>query len=513
MSCLIISAARSWQNGFHLDDPFHNGEYFASAAYYLTLYGHKYTPITIHGLLDIFPAVIAAKLFGLNNYFLPTWFIYKILEVAAGAVLVKIAFELINDNNYKLPIAIIVALIANDVVGYRDLLLLISFYVFVSKIHTPRSNINVVFAHVLIGVLAALGLFWSFDRGIAGALSLGTATLIGLLYDRKYLISIVSFMITVVFLDQASSIFSISNYYNNVIFLIETSSLWSYGWERNAVILSIFAVSINTVAILLLVTFNKSRLRSLVDISWLSAFFMLSLIMLKAGINRADTVHVSWSMWMPVLMLISIIDGEYYLNSIYKYALYTLSIAAIILGFIFQWLSVFLVGGVLFIAAFYDGTLNRRILSKRVLYTLIVIPIIYSGVAASKGLRRGNYAWIQYLLSPPLNYKIVPNGVKWASDQIVERKSRCVFDLSNSGTINGLSNLPSCTRFTYPVYASNKYEPELIQALNNDSPNAIVYSMNGITMDTRFPILYKTILKKYPIELCNYGYCLRYLKD
>ena len=44
---------------------------------------------------------------------------------------------------------------------------------------------------------------------------------------------------------------------------------------------------------------------------------------------------------------------------------------------------------------------------------------------------------------------------------------KCVFDLSNNGIINGLINLPSCTKYTYLVYADKRHEENIINQLKN----------------------------------------------
>ncbi len=93
----------------------------------------------------------------------------------------------------------------------------------------------------------------------------------------------------------------------------------------------------------------------------------------------------------------------------------------------------------------------------------------------------------------------------------------CVFDLSNNGVINGLVRRPSCSRFTYPVYAGPHHESILISDLRDASPRALVYSstywsynIDGRDMRKRFPELDKFILKNYPKEECSHGYCVRY---
>ena len=94
-----------------------------------------------------------------------------------------------------------------------------------------------------------------------------------------------------------------------------------------------------------------------------------------------------------------------------------------------------------------------------------------------------------------------------------------MFDLSNSGTINALLALPSCSRFTYPVYAAAQHEQELIETVEREQPSAIVYSstfwafnFDGRSMHDRFPKLTGHLRLQYPVQECSFGYCIR-LRD
>jgi hypothetical protein len=136
-----------------------------------------------------------------------------------------------------------------------------------------------------------------------------------------------------------------------------------------------------------------------------------------------------------------------------------------------------------------------------------------------KNFSSGKYAWIKSLSSPASNRLSATDGVVWASDRLKESAVDCVFDLSNNGVVNGLVRRPSCSRFTYPVYAGPNHESILISDLHDASPRAIVYSstywsynIDGKNMKNRFPKLDEFILKNYPKEECSYGYCVRYME-
>ena len=83
-----------------------------------------------------------------------------------------------------------------------------------------------------------------------------------------------------------------------------------------------------------------------------------------------------------------------------------------------------------------------------------------------------------------------------------------------------MTGLPSCTKYIYPVYASQRYELDMIQQLQKRNPPVVVYSsthwafqIDGRSMHDRFPELKKYLLKTYQYEKCDFGYCLRYLNQ
>ncbi|MFC6477947.1 hypothetical protein ACFQDN_17645 [Pseudomonas asuensis] len=127
------------------------------------------------------------------------------------------------------------------------------------------------------------------------------------------------------------------------------------------------------------------------------------------------------------------------------------------------------------------------------------------------------YKWLPHMASPPQNDLLVSEGARWAASQIKESGSQCVFDLSNNGIINGVTGLPACTKYIYPVYATRVYEQDMISDLKKSDPSVVVYSttfwsfnINDISMHDKFPELKKYLDEKYPYEKCESEYCLRF---
>jgi hypothetical protein len=90
--------------------------------------------------------------------------------------------------------------------------------------------------------------------------------------------------------------------------------------------------------------------------------------------------------------------------------------------------------------------------------------------------------------------------------------------MSNNGVINGITELPSCSRSVYIVYATRAYEASIIGDLMTKKPETIIsstsfwsYAIDGHPMHLRFPELNEFILKNYPVEECKFDYCVRYI--
>lgn len=507
---IFVSAVRSWQSGLHLDDPFHNGEYFASAINYLsgTLVGQN--PVTIHGLLDLIPAITMADWFGSAHNFLPTWLFYKCMGLVASVLLFAVALRLVRRGGFHVLAAILVALMANDLVGYRDIFLLAALYLFLLNEFRPVEQKS-LWLSILLGVLLAFGLFWSFDRGIAGAVSLIIANAVGALRNKRYWLSIATFLAGTILLGQFNQVFSLSVYLDNILFLLNTSYLWRLEPSTETIALSLFALGVNLTVFGLIIFSNWAEIKKARLTPFLTAFVFFAIFMLKIGLNRPDTGHVSWALWVPSLLMLTLFGDVILHRRAIRWLLYLLAIAGVGIGVKLQWIPASLVSGLLILLAL-SGMENKQKLATNTGITLIVLLVAYSSFVVAKGEARGHYAWVRYLGHPPANSTVVPAGVSWAAKQLANSGADCVFDLTNSGTINGVADLPSCTRFAYLDYASPQYEPELIRALESHKPKAIVYSLNGSSMGGRFPNVYRAIANDYPSELCNNGYCIRFLK-
>ena len=520
--CLtLIFTATNFQLGDAISsEPFHHGEALAAA---LSLAFEKtgFYPLTIHGALDFIPALIARTLFGQEKYFFPTWFIYQLISFFAAITSVAVIAGITRKTNNNSGLILLAsALMAPALVGYKDAVLLPSIYLYL-LIQRQKSPATRMLLEVCFGVVMAFGLFWSFDRGIAAAVSLGAACIIFACKDRTYIVSFGTFIATLILLGLVSHQFSLEQYWGNIKILLETSSQWSYGWKDDPVILTGFLGFANALALWLLFTMKGSTRFS--DANFPNLVFLtgLSIFLFKMGSNRADVSHIVPALWGPLLIAVYWYSSEKRpaISLPQKIASAIFLLAMVLLGWEFE-IWAFIPMFVLIVIGMLPSTdsSDRSLATRKAISATLLVAVIGALYAFLGGISSGAYKWIVYFKSPPSNTELATDGVRWASEQLLKAGSTCVFDMSNNGVINGLSGLPSCSRFVYPVYANQRYQQEIIDSLESRLPPAIVYSstywsysIDGKAMPARFPALNDYLLRKYGNQKCSFGYCIRYL--
>jgi hypothetical protein len=501
------------------NDPFHTGEFFASSTHLTLKELSNFQTIQIHGLNDVFPALLAESIWGPDNHILPTLTIYQLLNFFSYTLLISATLLIGIKNKEQLLIFFAILLVGNNFVNFRDtmLLLCVNFFLLLNG----KKNIIIEYLiQILFGLLVAFSIFWSFDRGIAGVVAFGIASLFAAKRNKKFILSMFSFFVFIPIFNYSHEIFSITKYIENVLILVAASSEWSYGLTLEAVILTLFAAFFNFASILLFYISMKKSYNEDLEIGIL--FIILSLFLLKIGINRADLDHIYMSLWIPLLIIIFTLREEININSnrIFNYWIIITS------GVLLFVLIMPYFGNLPFVCALVIASLLIALLKAQKSLNLDFIAvgfILLTLFPASEILSRnfikvlnGKFKWVLQLRSPPANIELTTDGVVWASSLISKNNNPCVFDLSNNGIINTLSKLPSCTIFTYPVYAALKHENKLIEQLQQSGAKSIVYSstywsysIDGRDMVARFPKLNEYILNTFEYEVCNYGYCVR----
>lgn len=523
----LVGVGKMQLYGQILSDPFHQGEYFASLTTLLAP-SIGFDALTIHGALDFLPAWAALGWFGEGFYFFPTWLIYQGLDLLAALLFVVVVYEVIDRPWTRWPVLIISALMASSLVGYRDVLLMLSLYLY-WMMQRPQGQFPRLFLAVGLGLSVAAGLFWSFDRGIAGAAALGLAALIQWRHDRRYGVALFVFGLAVGAVSRVWPAFSLSHYASNLEVLLATSGQWSLGWQRRPMGLTglLFAVDAIAVSRLVWMTYqSRFETRTLANaLLW----GLLCVVTFKMGTNRADVQHILMGLWAPFLSLLYVSCVREHGSPPLPWRRYWAALAIFLTATVVRWFRLYPDDELLLLLAILSmlslgwvgamaGRQTQAWMTQGIVLAL-AIQLTLSAYAAVRGVQHGIYQWSAYLMQMPTNAAMSAPGVRWAAERLTQAGASCVFDLSNNGLIHGLTNLPSCTRFVYPVYATVRHEAELIQSLKTQSPAAIVYStgywsyrIDNKSMVDRFPALDHYILQTYLHETCALDYCVRYLE-
>jgi len=515
---LIRAIERNFpQNAVVFNDPFHHGEYVATLP---SVLAGKMDFFNIHGALDWIPAWLSHYFVGPDKYFLPTMFIYDLLSVVAGLFLYLLVVQHTNlRSKFSLMILFASATLVSYLVGYRDLFLLVAIWLYFYQQNSMHPLAKTYLVNIALGIVVAINMAWSFDRGIAGIAGVLLPCLLLSFSQRRFILTICSFSITIFALTQAG-ILSLTNYYENFLFLLNTSSQWSYGLSAEPVYLTVVVFLPTAAAIYILGKklyrlMNTNRQESIN----LLVLLILNLLMFKIGTNRADAGHVVMAMWMPMLSFLYLSkdcqsEESTVISHPFVIALSTLAVFLYSASYpLFILLAIPPLTYVIGIKK--HGNPMRLTGSNNLFLVLVVIIVLVECVKVNLHYIKGEYSWMSSLPSPPNNHLIVDKSINWVSAEILDAKPDCIFDMTNSGLINGLTNLPACTKYTYLIYATQEYDVDILQHLQQRAPPVIVYSSHLHAMGNmhaQFPKLESYLVKAYPYETCKFDYCLRYIK-
>jgi len=484
-------------------DPFHTGEYFVKAVNI----EHGLNSFTIHGMVDYLPALITKYVFG-QNYITPTIFTIRFISLFSSFMLTLICYQLLRKHPSKIYILLMIFTLSLAIISHRDLFILMSIYFFI-KIVYSHSNSQLIsnFHHIFFSFTMALALFWTFDRGISAIVAIGPAYLYYIIQSKQYNLmkSIYAFLFFILLLNFTFDASSIEHYVNNVLSLVKSSNQWQYGnyFMPNALIF--FATCLLVFTILNLaksIQLNKNHR----DRAFLILLLILSLFIFKSSINRADVGHVMINV-LPIMLLISFRLGKdekitfipLFCNQKYSSLLFFCFLVIYTLGFAPKSLSIILLSLLLI---FITVEKYKSIFNKMVVVILIVLCVYQ--------LRTSLMYVTRYSTD-----RLVSEGNNWVSEILIKNNTKCIFDLTNNGIINALSNLPTCTLYGYPIYAPYEDEHLLLQQLIANQPNTLIYSssfgsysIDGKSMSVRYPAIDDFIKENYEYFICKFDYCI-----
>ena len=511
-----------------ISDSFHFGEFFAAGT---TLWNEPASsPLTIHGGWDFIPTIAARWLAGGENYFYPTIYFTRSVApaIAAGILLLLLTRVLRDKVTWPTIIFLSIAAIgAPSLVGIRDLFLIATcwiLYEFMTQRQSIRSGKPIIF----LVIFSTLGVVWSFDRGIAGLVTVLTTLLSAAYFEKKAIYLKASGLvllgsILIVLIAQSSGIM---DYLNNVLFLANTSSQWRYPLSLAILKDSLLAIILVSSTIAATIRANSSENRSYYYPYWLG-ITACALMMLRISINRADMGHLFMAMWAPLILtaywfstikespnkpspalIVAVFSTVVYFSLYYAMWALTFPVLAISFSSSLLWLQQLSTASRVrvFLAS----------LSLWILFISLVSPT-KSLASAAKGVLKGRIVTpAEYLYSGVSYSRVADAGNAWAAKKILDSQSKCLLDMTNSGIINAGADLPACMQTSYPVYATKKYEDGLLREITNMDASAIVYStenwqysIDGKDMKVRLPRVDALLRQNYPVLECSDKYCIR----
>lgn len=511
-----------------IEDSFHSGEWFAAST---TLWNHPESPpVTIHGAWDFLPALALRWLAGEDKYYYPTiYFVQAILPALAGAVFLLLLYKLLRGREgWAATVFLgVVAVSTPSIIGIRDLFLLATIYC-LRELLLSESKALQLQSLLLLMMTSSVGLVWSFDRGIAGLITVIVALVSAAYLGKKstYIHAcawILAAAFAVLVLGRVSGTI---DYLYNVDLLAKTSSQWRYPLSlstgANMVMAILFVCSI----IVATAQRNASSSAALYYPFWLGCA-CCSLILLRFGINRADILHIYWTMWAPLILLahsssfqkkwaqkpsvIVVFVLAIMIASMAAYYIYingTLLVAGLVLAVCLLWAD-----------AHSISFKVRAALASLSIWLLILstLDMTRSVFAASEGVLKGTVITpVEYFATGIPYARFADPDNAWAARMIKESGSKCLLDMTNSGIINAGVDLPTCLQVSYPVYATSRFEDQLLKQAQGMDAQAIVYSttnwqyaIDGKSMRQRLPRLDAFLRQRYPVEECHGRYCIR----
>lgn len=513
-----------------ISDSFHVGEYFAAAT---TLWNEPASsPLTIHGGWDFIPAIAARWLAGGENYFYPTIYLTESVApaLAAGILLLLLTRILRGKVNWPTIIFLSTAAIAAPyLVGIRDLFLVTNCWILYEYM-TPKLSIRRKRMAVFLVIISSLGVMWSFERGIAGVVTVLTTLLSAAYFEKKAIYLKTSSLVVI----GASLIIAIAQlsgtmeYFYNLSFLAQISSQWRYVFGQIVIRDSLLAIVFVASTIAATISANKSENRGYLSAYWLG-IGACALMMLRIGTNRADMGHVVMAMWAPLILTaysystrkessdkpsiavtLPIFSMVAYFSwyYAYKWGVMPLPILAISFSSSFMWLQQL------------GRTYRIRVFLTSISLWIILLSLAestWTHALAAKGVLKGRIVTpLEYLYKGVAYSRVADPGNAWAAKSIRDSQSKCLLDMTNSGIINAGADLPTCIQVSYPVYATKLFEEKILREIADMKANAIVYStenwqyfVHGKDMKVRFPRVDELLISNYPEIECREKYCIR----
>lgn len=489
-------ALSTWVTNPILDSNFlfHEGEYVGLLWNMHSFYrGEIQFPLLIHGAMDYIPAFIASFLYGNDHIIVGTRVINTIITWLCWVLFFDLCYSLISQANHRGFWLIIVtaifllftprlnaqALVVQQAfLGPRDIFVIATVWCFTKyTVATPLMSQRIFLITGTFSAVAAT--FWSYDRGIM-ALAFLAVMFVGVIKDKEKLnatLLLLTACISLVIIQYSNIFGSLTDNVKNIIYwVINSKEVFGIGFsgiDRVSLTFTISVVLFCTATIAIAVI-NWPAKAERKNIFLIIGLILIQLLLLKTILNRPGMPRLIWAIWPSILMMIYFTSRNIAIN---------FRIAT-------GWIT---------------ATPVQHRSNKPYLIVLFFFVLITNNMFQPLWY----LSFIKNTLKPKPDTEIVSTEVKSVSKIISQYPDKCIFGWVNEGVIALMAKKRFCTQYPYATYVSQAEEPNLLQQLKSESPNAIVFDVSGDSMmnidnrsmESRLPNVYKFIQENYPKRL------------
>lgn len=521
VSMAVVAFQQNMGMVFPISDAFHKGEFLAAAMAALRPAPFEGDAFTIHGAADIWPALIVSLLTS-SHESVPAYtvVIYPFLSLATVILVCLTAFRLAKictvDKLALVPFFVIVPFC----VGWRDLFFGLSLFMFAQVLGASRTLGWTAFVRqLLFGLVIALGTYWSFNRGAAALAAFGPVILYLAYGNRSHLVSITTAIAAFLALGLLLPGASMSGYFENLLMLLDTADQWTKPASFESMFWTVAIMATCGLSAIVAALSLRNGDFPLIAGAVKVALIIAIAVYAKIALGRIDAPHIRMGLWLPLLLVCLSLPKQAVSLPSSPIMLAAILLCGVVLSIpnSFGYMHHVIALTIILAAASWIFGARIRQAIKALVAVMCIATVGAGPVMLLASADRGQFDWLLSLQALPKAEDMAAEGVAWSAVQLIENDASCVFDLSNSGLINAVAKLPSCSRFTYPVYATARYEDRLIDDLASSAPPLVVYrsdtfsyAIDGQPMDERFPRLDREIARDFPEETCRYGFCLRF---
>jgi hypothetical protein len=465
--------------GARITDLFHEGEYLASdvSVRHAAQYGF---PVLVHGLLNFLPFEWATQLWGADRAFAGTRAINAALVMTSMVGFTACVAALVHGRRDLRPVAgiavaalfvLVNGRVPNQVYlhqgapGIRDLVLFPELFLLIVASRMPHARIALA-AQFGAGLLAAVGLFWAYNRGLIGIGLLSTHMAVRAVLRR----SPAGTLAAAIGLAAGLAAFwladprAFAGHLHNIAYWATHGSLWQL---RGGLLgrLIFYGLSGGLMALVCLLLLRTPLTAGWLEIAGVLLVQMLAFVQVAHG--RADGVHYAFG--LPAIVLLG---------------LFALRIRPPL------WLQ--------------RGAGARFAAALALLLLVLDLNAPASALRLSAMQAAANLRRVAAAL--PRNTDLLGPREQIAG-RVLKDARGCTYALEGSGVLYALAGRPACSRFLYPSYVGPDGEAGVIADLARARPAIVVAAsrhwsmfLDKRTPTQRAPRLVGWINAHYPYE-------------